>query len=252
MFIYSTHPKKSAGESPIGIVFCQDKVKVILNCTDIPDDAATVGFIGTQGVVTYKVECCDDTFSELRPMMPTLEPAMLLAVSRSRQVIEWQKNYKFCGRCGAATKLHSKEFSMSCSKCKFSTYPRLDPVIMVGVQKGNSLLLARNVIFKNNMFSLIAGYIEGGETVEEAAAREVYEETKIKIHNVRYVKSQMWPFPNALMIGCFADYLSGEPTPDMVEIVEANFFDANNLPNRPSKGSLANSLIDLWLESKSK
>ena len=113
-------------------------------------------------------------------------------------------------------------------------------------------LLAHRAAFKNNVYSIIAGFVEPGETLEECVKREIYEEVNIKVNNIKYFGSQPWPFPNSLMIGFTAEYESGEITVDSKEISNAGWYDANNLPELPSKISIAREIIDWYIQSVTK
>lgn len=245
-FEYATHPNSCAGDNPILLLFCGDKVKIVEDGSAGLTHWMTVGFFAGRGVVAGSVDEADDTYTTIRQLQADLPQQMLKAVNRATQLIAWRKNFRFCSRCGGETKLNDYESAMSCTCCSANFYPRLDPAIIVGVLKGDKILLAHNKNFLNNMYGLVAGYIEGGETLEEAVAREVMEEVGVDIENIRYFQSQMWPSSQSLMFGCFADYKSGEVTPDGTEIIDAGFFSADNLPNIPSAGAVARKIIDHW------
>ncbi len=163
---------------------------------------------------------------------------------RASQLIDWQKNHRYCGRCGTTTAMKTDEYSMSCPACGLLAYPRISPAIMVLVRRGNELLLARSHRFKPGVFSALAGFVEAGETLEQCAAREVREEVGIDISNLRYFHSQPWPFPDSLMVAFFADYAGGEITPDPVEIEAAGWFRIDALPPLPDHASISRHLID--------
>lgn len=163
---------------------------------------------------------------------------------RASQLIDWQLNHQHCGRCGHLTRLHEKDFAMQCDQCGLHAYPRISPAVMVLVRRGRELLLARSPHFKPGMFSALAGFVEAGETLEQCAAREVKEEVGIEISHLRYFSSQSWPFPNSLMLAFFAEYASGELTPDPSEIEAASWFDIDALPLLPDPVSIARRLIE--------
>ena len=165
-------------------------------------------------------------------------------VCRAAQLLDWQKNHRFCGRCGTSTARKAGEFAMQCPSCGLMTYPRISPAVMVLVRRGDELLLARSPHFRAGMFSALAGFVEAGETVEHAAVREVREEVGIEIANLRYFQSQPWPFPDSLMLAFFADYAGGDISPDPVEIEEAGWFAIDALPPLPDPVSIARRLID--------
>ena len=171
------------------------------------------------------------------------EEAFALA-GRAVQLLDWQTQHRFCGRCGTPTVQLGGEHAMQCPQCRLTVYPRISPAVMVLVRDGDKLLLARSPRFKPGVFSALAGFVEAGETLEQCAAREVREEVGIEICNLRYFSSQPWPFPNSLMVAFFADYAGGVVTPDPVEIEAAEWFSADSLPLLPDPVSISRRLID--------
>jgi NAD+ diphosphatase len=129
-------------------------------------------------------------------------------------------------------------------------FPRLDPVVIVAITRGNRILLARARRFQKVMFSLVAGFVEVGETLEQAIHREVREEVGVKVKNLHYVASQPWPFPHSLMIGFTAEYAGGEVVPDGEEVLEADWFAATELPPIPDRASIARRLIDRFVSQQ--
>jgi NAD+ diphosphatase len=191
----------------------------------------------------------DFKFGDLRTIMPNLDSDIFFVSGRAIQIINWDKEHKYCGRCGALMEQKSGERAKVCSECGLTNYPRISPAIIVAVTKGKELLLAHNRNFKPGMYSVIAGFVDPGETFEECVQREVMEEVGIRVKNIRYFKSQPWPFPNSLMVGFTAEYESGEITPDGVEIEEAYWYTADNLPSIPSKVTIAGKLINWFINS---
>lgn len=163
---------------------------------------------------------------------------------RAVQLLDWQAQHRYCGRCGTPTLRQSGENAMHCPRCGLLAYPRLSPAVMVLVRDGDRLLLARSHRFKPGMFSALAGFVEPGETLEQCAVREVREEVGIEIANLRYFGSQPWPFPNSLMVAYFADYAGGTITPDPAEIEAAAWFPVSDLPLLPEPISISRWLID--------
>lgn len=163
--------------------------------------------------------------------------------SRAKQLMEWKRNHRFCSRCGNATVKHDRDHAMVCTVCKYTQYPRVQPCVIMAITRGDSILLARNVQRPSSMFSVLAGFVEVGETLEQAVMRETKEEAGISIKNIRYMGSQPWPFPSNLMIAFQAEYEGGELIPQVDEIVDAQFFDFDNLPLIPPKNSIAHSMI---------
>ena len=157
------------------------------------------------------------------------------------------KSNRFCGRCGSQTKPVLTERAWQCPACSHIIYPRISPAIIVLIKKGDEILLARSPRFPKGMYSVIAGFVEPGETLEEALCREVQEEVGLSVHNIRYFASEPWPFPDSLMIGFTADYAGGEIRIDNNEIVAAGWFDRDNLPQLPAKMSISRALIEEWV-----
>jgi len=163
---------------------------------------------------------------------------------RAVQLLDWQAQHRFCGRCGAPTTIKNGEMAIQCPVCGLLAYPRISPAVMVLVRDSDRLLLARSPHFKPGVFSALAGFVEPGETLAQCAAREVREEVGIAIANLRYFDSQPWPFPNSLMVAFFADYAGGTITPDPNEIEAADWFPLDALPTLPEPISIARRLID--------
>jgi NAD+ diphosphatase len=167
---------------------------------------------------------------------------------RATQLLDWQQHHRFCGRCGTRTVMKSGELAMQCPSCALIAYPRISPAVMVLVCDGDKLLLARSPHFKPGMFSALAGFVEPGETLEQCAVREVREEVGIEIANLRYFRSQPWPFPNSLMVAFFADYAGGTLAPDPNEIEAADWFQPDALPLLPDPISISRQLIEAVLQ----
>lgn len=163
---------------------------------------------------------------------------------RATQLLDWQDNHRHCGRCGTPTTPKAGELAMACAQCGLLAYPRISPAVMVLVCRGDELLLARSPHFRPGVYSALAGFVEAGETLEQCAVREVAEEVGVAIANLRYFRSQSWPFPNSLMLAFFADYAGGEITPQPAEIEAADWFAVDALPTLPDQLSIARQLID--------
>jgi len=167
-------------------------------------------------------------------------------LSRAAQLATWHEQHRFCGRCGAVLSQHAQDLAKSCEPCGLSQYPRISPCIIVLVLRDDECLLAHAPHYAAGRYSTLAGFIEAGETAEAAVAREIQEEVGIEVDNVRYFKSQSWPFPHALMLGFFADYRAGELIPDGVEILDARWFSRDNLPDLPPSFSISRQLIETY------
>lgn len=187
----------------------------------------------------------------IRELIQLWSTTEFLQASRAVQLLEWRRNHKFCSHCGHATEIHSKEYAMVCPACGYHQYPRVQPCVITIITKGDDeLLLAKSAHNKSNMYGLIAGFVEVGETLEEAVQREAFEEVGVKLKNIRYMSSQPWPFPSNLMIAFHAEYDSGDIQLQVEEISDAQFFKFDQLPEIPFKGSIAHSMIMQVIESR--
>jgi NAD+ diphosphatase len=182
--------------------------------------------------------------SLLRPLHGLAGAEAFALAGRASELLDWQRNHRFCGHCGTPTTKSPREFSMICPACGLLAYPRISPAVMVLIERGDDLLLARSPHFRPGVFSALAGFVEAGESVEQCAVREVREEVGVEIAHLRYFCSQPWPFPNSLMIAFFADYAGGEIIPDPAEIEAAGWFSREALPPLPDQASIARRLID--------
>lgn len=194
-----------------------------------------------------------DTFEwlPLRHALDHLGDAWYNAASKAITIINWDRNHQFCGRCAHNTVHTGFGFERRCPSCQLQFYPRISPSIIVLIQRDDKLLMARSHHFKPGVYGLIAGFVEAGESIEDAVHREVYEETQLTIKNLRYFGSQSWPFPDSLMIGFFADYAGGEIVMDNNEIEDAGWYTPDNLPGRPStKLSIASKMLDHYLQQQ--
>lgn len=165
-------------------------------------------------------------------------------LSRAAQIAIWYASFVFCPRCATELTCHSTELAKVCGNCHHHQYPRISPCIIVLVRKGDKCLLAHASRFSTGRYSTLAGFIEAGESAENAVAREIMEEVGVEVENIRYCFSQSWSFPHSLMLGYFADYKSGTIVPDGEEIILADWFDQNNLPVLPPNFTIARRLIN--------
>lgn len=183
-------------------------------------------------------------FEDLRRLLGLVDDKLFGLAGRAFQILEWERSHRFCGRCGTPTVSHAQgERARVCPACAFSSYPRINPCVIVAVERGEEILLARAQRFNRPLFSVLAGFIEAGETAEETLMREVQEEVGVRVRNPRYFGSQSWPFPGNLMLGFQADYAAGELVLQEAEIAEADFFHFTELPPIPPAGSIAYALI---------
>ena len=203
------------------------------------------------GEITSSVSLPEDLIEiGLREAGSYLDEISYSMAGKAFQILDWDSKSNFCGRCGSKTKHKDNERAKVCPNCNLIDYPRTSPAIIVAVVKDGKLLLAHNARFNNNMYSLVAGFVDSNEILEDCVKREVFEEIGIKIKNIKYLNSQSWPFPNSLMVGFFAEYASGEINVDGIEIEHASWFDRDNLPTLPPKFTIARKIIDKYIENK--
>lgn len=176
-----------------------------------------------------------------------LAPAETFAqAGLARQLLHWRLTHRFCGACGTALARHATERAMHCPACDLCFYPRINPVVITLISRGNQILLAHKAGGAVPFWSVVAGFVEANESLEHAVQREIAEEVGVRVKNIRYASSQPWPFPNNLMLGFTAEYESGDVKPDGVEIGEAGWFGRDSLPPLPSRFSIARRLIDAF------
>ncbi len=187
-------------------------------------------------------------FDSLWSFLMTVTQPVFHLLGRAKQIIDWHHHHQYCGACGGATTILAMDRSRKCEHCNISYYPRLSPSIIVLVNKGEELLLARNVNARNNFYSTLAGFVEPGESIEGTVHREVFEEVGIKVKNLKYYNSQSWPFPNSLMLGFHAEYDRGEINIQEEEIADAQWFHYTQLPNKPAMMSISGWLIDDFIK----
>ena len=217
-----------------------------------PVEMLRVGEIGNNDCYVFEMEC--DTVPEncesvdFRQSLKLLNAHDMAASNRARQMLYWNKEHKFCGHCGNLTELSTVETAKVCPSCKARFYPRIMPAVIILITKGDEILLAHNFKFRDGLYSLIAGFVEAGESLEEAVSREIYEEINIKVKNIKYFDSQSWPFPQSLMLGFTAEHESGEIVVDGEEIADAKWFTRDNMPLIPSEGSISRRLIDSFIK----
>lgn len=168
--------------------------------------------------------------SDLRGLLGTLSRENASIAGRAVQIAEWERAHRYCGVCGTATVLSDGGRAKRCPECGHESFPRLSPAVIVAVERGEEILLARGPHFPPDIHACLAGFVDPGESAEEAVAREVFEEVGIRVDNIRYFGSQPWPFPHSLMLGFQADYVSGELRLDPTEIVSAEFYRADAMP----------------------
>ncbi len=167
----------------------------------------------------------------------------------ARQILHWEKSHRHCSVCGAILTPSDGTWGMICLSCGREHFPSISPCAIVLVKRGDQFLLTRKSGWPDGRYSLVAGFVDFGESLEECAEREVFEETGIKVCNIRYVGSQSWPFPSQLMAGFTADYKSGEIQVDRCELEDARWFSMDRLPLLPPRRSIARWIIERETEN---
>ena len=223
-----------------------------------------IGIGKTDGMNIYSVDISDHHFLfeeqgylslveyEIRHLFSMLSPYDLSLLGRANQLMHWIKSNKHCGYCGSIKTFSESEEALFCKCNNTMIYPTISPCVLALIYKENKILLARNALFPEGLFSALAGFIEVSETAEECVQREVFEEVSLKVKNVKYFGSQSWPFPSQLMLAYICEYESGEINVDGKEIVEADWYDMDNLPNTPPNSTLSGTLINSYVSDHSK
>lgn len=186
--------------------------------------------------------------TSLRECLHFSEPLFLL-MSRAIQYGHMSQSMRFCPLCGGRNHLNHNQLAMQCGECRTLHYPRIFPCIIVAVRKDGQILLAQHPRHKTGMYTVIAGFLEVGETLEQCVAREVKEETGIDVSNIRYFGSQPWAFPSSMMMGFLADFEAGELKPDYSELSDARWFGVNEMPEVAPVGTIARELIESTLSA---
>lgn len=186
----------------------------------------------------------------LREVMLQSDNVLSALLGRAWQVANFIRTHQFCGQCGQRMLTINWEVAAQCRGCGHRAYPRISPAVIMAVVKGDQILLAKNKRNKGEIYSVLAGFVEAGETLEETVAREVKEEVGIAIKNIRYFGSQPWPFPHNIMVGYVADYDSGDIVIDPNELIAADWYSVDSLPEIPGEHSIARQLINHVLSIK--
>jgi len=199
-------------------------------------------------------------FTELRAVMAALSPLEAEIAATARAMLSWHQSHRFCAACGAESQVAQAGWQRTCPACGTAHFPRTDPVVIMLVTRGNSVLLGRSPAWPERMYSLLAGFMEPGESIEAAVRREVIEETGVKVGQVDYLASQPWPYPSSLMIGCHAHATSAEITVDETEIEDALWVSREQVAlvfagqhkdiATPRAGAIARFLLENWLADR--
>lgn len=243
-------PPDAAGDEPALVVSVRDRA-VHIDAAPAPAGGLFLGTLDGRPCWAVEVEptaAVDMDFTDLYLLWGAVGDPLWAIAGRAVQLVDWARSHRFCGRCAAPTEQASGERAMRCPSCGLMAFPRLAPAMIVLIERDDGrVLLARNVSFPMAMYSCLAGFVEPGETLEEAVRREVKEEVGVDVDGITYWGSQPWPFPHSLMLGFVARYAGGEICCAADEIADARWFAHDELPAVPPPISIARRLIDDWL-----
>jgi len=206
----------------------------------------------------------DEKLLTLRDFIHNFDDEAMTIISKAWQFRNWLNNIKFCSHCGDILIPNENDYGRKCRSCGMTFYAPISPAVIIAVEKNGKLLLAHNTAWPEKLYSIIAGFVEPGERLEETVRREIFEEVSIEVKNIKYFGSQTWPFPNSLMLGFTAEYQAGAIRPDGIEITHADFFSPDEIRNGqtdktdktdkrinlPAHESIARKMIDNFLATR--
>lgn len=220
-----------------------NNLEPVISFYDKVNDFTTIGIKKRTSLNNFE-------FIPLRQYFAEKEGLEGAKAARAKGLLNWHSSTIYCASCGTKLIDDEKQIAKNCPSCKKQFFPRIEPCVIILIYKDDKILLARHKQRNQNVYTCIAGFIEIGESAEQAVEREVKEETNIEIKNLQYCKSQGWPYPDQLMFAYFAEYKSGEIKVQEDELYEAKWFSYDNLPNFPSPGSVAYHLITQFVKNK--
>ena len=248
------------------LIFCKDKVLVKNETYDFSEDyinsrsdikilnssknlPANWQVIPAWLDVEFEDLLPDEKFITMRELLHMGDDTAMTITSRAWQFRNWFKNIKFCSHCGGVLIPSESDYGRKCENCGAVFYSPISPAVITAIEHEGKLLLAHNTAWPETRYSIIAGFVEPGERLEDTVRREIREEVSIEVKNLKYFGSQTWPFPNSLMLGFTAEYESGEVKPDGLEISRAGFFSPDEIRNMniPDRASIARKLIENFL-----
>lgn len=225
-----------------------------------PEAAASLGAFFDPSQQQHPAMADGARFAELRGAMIALSALDAELAAMARALIGWHGTHRFCSACGAESEMIEAGWQRRCASCGTRHFPRTDPVVIMLVVRGNRLLVGRSPHWPDGMYSLLAGFVEPGETLEAAVRREVFEETAVRVGAVRYLACQPWPFPSSLMLGCLGEAESEEITLDPAELDDAMWVSreemaeilrgAHAIIHPPRDGAIARFLTEAWLQDR--
>jgi NAD+ diphosphatase len=262
-FVWEYKPSEA-----LWFAYCQGKLLVTVNdqTYGIPNTAGLAGlnvlpswrhYIGMlDGKPCYAVEWPQEIprvngfdLMGLRALFGLIDEELIWVAGRANQMVHWHQTHRFCGTCGHPTEDKADERAKICPQCGLINYPRVSPAVIMAVISGDRILLGRSPRFPLPFYSVLAGFVEPGENLEDCVRREILEEVGITVRNMRYFGSQPWPFPNSLMVAFTAEYAGGEIRLNTSELTDAGWFASNDLPELPSPLSIARRLIEWFRET---
>ncbi|MEM1234503.1 MAG: NAD(+) diphosphatase [Pseudomonadota bacterium] len=253
------------GRCPPPILLGRDKDGTIIEASDLiawePDGLDTAALTGFMDPTFQKhPDLPGASFAELRGMMTRLSPRDAELAATARALFEWHRTHGYCARCGAKSEVAMRGWQTNCPSCGRHHFPRTDPVVIMLILRGNSVLLGRSPGWPDRMYSLLAGFVEPGETLEAAVRREVFEETQVRVGRVGYLASQPWPFPASLMFGCIGEALTDQITVDPTEVEDARWATREEVVEAMAgrhpeisaarKGAIAHFLLSRWVADR--
>jgi NAD+ diphosphatase len=261
MLVWSESPSQSSHPSPSSHSALERETPIpcAVQATDFGVQILQSHYMGTlDGIPCFAGEVEKNailpetlTRRDLRSFFVLVESELWSIAGRAFQIIEWDRTTKFCGRCGTHTQQKTDERAKECPACGFTQYPRVTPAAIMLVWREREgvkeFVLSRSPHFPKGMFSVQAGFVDAGESLEECVRREVFEETGLHVGALRYFGSQSWPFPHSLMVGFIAEYESGEIAVDGVELEEAAWYSVHSMPTMPPSASIARQMIDWFV-----
>ena len=233
-------------------VFCSEQPPI-----PVPEETV-IHTLNAPERITYKIFFVNKPIEEtprqgsigLRASYEILPLSQYQAAGKAYQMLHWEQHSRFCPACGTHMERSKEPIMKECPECGHQTYPVISTAILVLVRKEDTILLVHARNFKGTFYSLVAGFLETGETLEECVAREVKEETGLEVDHITYFGNQPWPYPSGLMVGFIADYAGGDIKLQDEELSAGAFYTRENLPELPGKLSLARKMIDWWMEGK--
>lgn len=248
MYYYAMLSRDTVRHSDGSSLFADD-IKSLLTCCEVTETVNEP----TNEIVAIRLNDNTDIPEgyqkvALRELFAQLPAEEVMRISRAKALLDWRLNTRYCSRCGTPLIDDEKLMARDCPNCQMQIFPRIDPCIILRIEKDGKILLARHVQRNQNIYACIAGFVEAGETLEQAVIREIKEETGLTVKNIKYFGSQSWPFPSQLMMGFTAEYESGEIKLQAEELSDAQWFDPANCPASPQPGSIAYRLIHMHKE----